>query len=120
MCRCCLPRTSAQTEDGMKNAIGIAGAQTVIFALALGGFSLAVGQAGTPFSISSVFGQEKKQTFGKVDLYGDLLPEGAIARLGTVRFGHATFPEAVAFAPSGNIVALGGGPSSRVVSLVDA
>jgi WD40 repeat protein len=44
----------------------------------------------------------------RVDLYGDPLPEGAIARMGSVRFHHPGGISAAAFAPDGkSIVAVG-------------
>ncbi len=42
------------------------------------------------------------------DRYGDVLPPGAIARLGTSRLRHAQMVRCVAFSPNGRIIASGG------------
>lgn len=55
---------------------------------------------------------------GTVDSVGDPLPEGAIARLGTIRLGHPSAITAAAFSPHADQVATAG-QSIRIWSLPD-
>jgi hypothetical protein len=48
------------------------------------------------------------------DRYGDLLPEGAYRRLGTLRYRGDPYLECVALSPDGRLLALGGKYSIKV------
>jgi RNA polymerase sigma factor (sigma-70 family) len=57
----------------------------------------------------------------RLDLFGDALPDNAIARLGTKRFGHDWYTESTVWSPDGKIIAsLGGGSVARPLSLWNA
>jgi RNA polymerase sigma factor (sigma-70 family) len=58
-----------------------------------------------------------EKTRGRVDRYGDPLPPGAVARLGTVRMRHSGPVNAVAFSPDGT--ALISGDENGVMALWD-
>jgi len=87
----------------------IAGALTVVAGLAAGGIMLRTEGAdppGAPPPKEPV--AERPPT--RLDVFGDPLPDGAIARLGTVRFNHGDGLKAILHAPDGKtIVSVGNG-----------
>jgi RNA polymerase sigma factor (sigma-70 family) len=60
--------------------------------------------------------QQPRDRLARQDRYGDKLPEGALARLGTVRFRHDDWVSDVAIAPDGETLAAAAG---KAISLWD-
>jgi WD40 repeat protein len=65
----------------------------------------AVPQDGSPTIAAVRTAQPTPAVLNPVDVYGDPLPDGAVARLGTTRFNHGNLVQSVAFSPDGSVVA---------------
>src|SRR5262245_2477777 len=52
---------------------------------------------------------------GRVDLYGDSLPPGVVARLGTIRFRHGEYVNSMALSADGKHLAVAGGGNDVVI-----
>src|SRR5689334_5204869 len=55
-----------------------------------------------------------KAARGRTDRHGDPLPEGALARLGTIRLRHPGLIQSVSLSPNGKLVASAGGKAVRL------
>jgi RNA polymerase sigma factor (sigma-70 family) len=71
--------------------------------------SLPASTESAPVAGSVSVGPPKPDPVVTADAFGDPLPEGVVARLGTVRFRHAIFTTKVAFAFGGKVLASAGG-----------
>jgi RNA polymerase sigma factor (sigma-70 family) len=118
---CLSTHAVAMAEEAIKGMPTL-GAKVVLLLLALGlvlgGAGIGSQTGGTPEStairaetpIIPQAGDESKKAAGAaVDLHGDPLPDGAVARLGTVRFRHAVLTSKVVFAQGDKVLASAGG-----------
>jgi WD40 repeat protein len=84
----------------------------LVLALAQGAAALAAGLLGQPQPAD-----RPKQVEGKpvrTDRFGDPLPPGAIARLGTQRLRHGSAVHSIEFAPAGHVLASAGDDAVRI------
>jgi RNA polymerase sigma factor (sigma-70 family) len=73
--------------------------------VAMAGLALGLAPASDPPSPPSKSVETAKAPAAAVDAFGDPLPPGAVARLGTVRFRTADFPKHLAVSPDGKQIA---------------
>ena len=88
-----MTQPTALTENAMTRTRGVAG----ILILLLPVLGLAIN--------SRADGPASKEAPAATDLYGDPLPAGAVARLGTVRFRHGGVGDHLTFSPDGKALA---------------
>jgi RNA polymerase sigma factor (sigma-70 family) len=72
-----------------------------LLALALTAGALALTHRDSPRAANPPAAQSSEAPKAKADLFGDPLPEGAVARIGTTRLRHGDFINSLAFSPDG-------------------
>jgi WD40 repeat protein len=111
----------ATLAQGVLQAMSMAKVKTIaalvaVFCVLVGGGGLAAHRlwsatespperAETPAAVAEAAEQPRKDSWARTDRYGDLLPAGAVARLGTLRFRHEGEAFSLFFSPDGKILA---------------
>jgi WD40 repeat protein len=123
----------ALAEEAMKPVFGIKGKLVLllgVLGLAVGaafaGYGAWVGEAPPreeekPPPVAQDQPPKKGGPGPAVDRHGDPLPEGAVARLGTLRFRHGANTAALAYSPDGKwLASLAGGGGAHTLYLLEA
>ncbi|MHC4406864.1 MAG: M56 family metallopeptidase, partial [Planctomycetota bacterium] len=115
--RSLLGRRITRILDGTRRLSLRAGLRAVTAAVVVGGTAtllvslVAVGSSPTDAQADEARAEKETAPF---DLYGDPLPSGAVARIGTIRLRHVDSVYHVAFSPDGKSVASAGGDGVRL------
>src|SRR5262249_9647172 len=102
---------TAPAEAGPKGRGSVPRKPTPVLLFSLGAAALGAGVLTQPPPEKEQAGQiaespvRQKEREPSKDLYGDPLPPGAVARLGTVRFRHTSWVQAIACSPDGKLLA---------------
>jgi RNA polymerase sigma factor (sigma-70 family) len=126
------PEVLALAEEAMRNMTGVKTKLGVVLLLTAGVLAVGAGLVAhqvlaaqqpegqsTPTTEPEPAPDEKAPPRPRTDRYGDPLPAGAIARLGTTRLRHGFMTYAVAFTPDGKVLA-SAGAGQRGLCLWDA
>ncbi|HKB01644.1 MAG TPA: sigma-70 family RNA polymerase sigma factor [Gemmataceae bacterium] len=98
----------AMTASG--RAALVFGGLSLAAGLMAGAIVLGAGAGDPPTPPPAPSAKEASKVAPRADAFGDLLPEGAVARLGTVRFNHGDQLRALLYSPDGKtLVSIGNG-----------
>jgi RNA polymerase sigma factor (sigma-70 family) len=110
---------TALAEAVLKGSVSVRWNLAVVLLFSLGAAALGAGVLTQPPPEKEQAGQiaespvRQKEREPSKDLYGDPLQPGAVARLGTVRFRHTSWVQAIACSPDGKLLATADGDVIR-------